>query len=385
MEKRYTSHAIPKQNSRGFRIIHEFKDVEEHTEALGKARQYYIKNPALSREGRKISFRNSVHGYPYGNANMIDLIRRFTDNHSESQWTQKVLCSFDLANFYHYITPDKIDDTYFPELKGDMEQAFVEVGNGIEVLAQGSPLSQDISNICLMKTDLSALSVINTFNTWTSRYIGLNRQYPVNYDIGYRCDLPIIYQTPGCYVKSFGIKGEELDLLYKDNRKVNHAFKASYMRYVDNIYIMVSGVEELPHEALVSVSEGLTRRIKGLYIKNGYSINNLKNSLTTSKSNRKMPILGLNISERVKCNKHYLNKLRAGLFNFTKGAWSDIPQSLASSVIYAMYVDPQSHNRLRKCTNIIKTMDLTHSPNAKMLMRFLHTENSLTNAIPSTY
>ena len=107
MEKRYTSHTIPKQNSKGFRVIHEFKDIEKHTESLRKARLYYIKNPVLSREDRKISFRSSVHGYPYGNVNMIDLIRRFTDNHSEDKWKNKVLCSFDLSNFYHYITPDK--------------------------------------------------------------------------------------------------------------------------------------------------------------------------------------------------------------------------------------------------------------------------------------
>jgi hypothetical protein len=386
MEKRYTSHTIPKQNSKGFRVIHEFKDVEKHTESLRKARLYYIKNPVLSREDRKISFRSSVHGYPYGNVNMIDLIRRFTDNHSEDKWKNKVLCSFDLSNFYHYITPDKIDNTCFPELRDDMQKAFVEVGNGIVVLAQGSPLSQDISNICLMKTDLKALSIISTFNTWTGRFIGSRRQYPINFNIGFRHDLPFISTTPGGYLHSLdtSIPPEEIDNLY-DTLGTNNLLKASYMRYVDNIYIMISGTEEVPEDLLIKISEALTKRIKGAFLEEGYSINNLKNNTSTSMTNRRMPILGLNISERVKCTKHYINNLRSGLFKFTQGAWVDIPESLASSVIYAMYVDTKSHNRLRKCTEKIRLMDLTNSPNALMLLRFLDSTNTLTNDTPSTY
>ena len=392
MDKSYRSHIIPKQNSKGVRIIHEFDNVDKHRDALEIARRHYIDFPLLSRDNRKISLRNSVHGYPYGNANMIDLMRRFLINSRSEEMPQSSLCSFDLSNFYHYVTKDMVSSSKFSELTSILDQAFVEVGNGIEVLAQGSPLSQDISNMCLLEIDLKSLAIMKTFNTWTRRSkMHSSGRYskfslPVDYDLGERYDIPVMYKEPTDYVAQLtdGKGAVEIASIYAE-KSMNTLFKASYMRYVDNIYISVSANKEVSSELLTSITESLTKKVKSVFLSGGFSINNLKNHTSNSNSNRRMPILGLNVSDRVKCNRYYLNKLRAGLFNFTKGAWSDVPQSLASSVIFSMYVDPKSHNRLRKCTEIIRGMDLTNAPNAKSMLNFIDRENKITNEIPSNY
>jgi hypothetical protein len=285
-----------------------------------------------------------------------------------------------------------VSNSKFNELYSILEQAFVEVGNGIEVLAQGSPLSQDISNMCLLEIDLKALAIMKTFNVWTKRskihHVSNYSKFslPVDYDLGERYDIPIMYKDPSDYVSQLtDSKGAiEIERIYKE-KSVNQLFKASYMRYVDNIYISVSADKEVSSELLTSISESLIRKIKSIFLRGGFSINNLKNHTSNSNSNRRMPVLGLNVSDRVKCNRYYLDKLRAGLFNFAKGTWDDVPQSLASSVIFSMYVDPKSHNRLRKCTKIIREMDLTNSPNAKAMLNFIDRENKITNEIPSNY
>lgn len=391
MAERYTSHRIPKQNSKGFRIIHEFNDIDKHTNALKTLRKHCIDNPLCTKENRKISLVSSVHGYPYGNKNMIKLSRLFL---SRAQTKDKfIISSFDLSNFYHFITPDKINNSIPDHITEYLKLAFVNIGNGVEVLAQGSPLSQDISNICLLPIDLKCLSVIKSFNTWTKKCKTHKIDYnsislPTDYSIMDRQDIPMTKRSNSSFINSLAEDqnlANDFNKIYEDNPEITECVTASYMRYVDNIFISVSANSLVSNKILDLLSKALTKRIKGLFIQGTYKINNLKNKTATSVSNRKIPMLGLNLSDRVKCSRHYLNGIRAGLWGFVSGKNSDIPQSLASSAIYALYVDPKSHNRLRKCTNEIRKMDLRDSPNARTLLAFIEKENGITGEIPMLF
>jgi hypothetical protein len=393
MTERYKSHIIPKQNSKGFRIIHEFADISKHKEALGYIRSFYKAVPLLDRNNRKVSLYNTVHGYPYGNPNMISLLRRFLKE-DESK-PNSILCGFDLTNFYHFITKAKLKNSAFSNLMPHLDQAFVSIGNSIEVLSQGSPLSQDISNMCLLETDLKIMALLNTFNTWTKRTetvllnpgnMSQHFNLPLDYEFEHRYDIPIIYKSGSSYLSNLigPVKAAKITAIY-EKKEVSEVLRASYMRYVDNIYILVRGVEDIPSSLLKDIATALTTRSKTFFLKKQFDINYRKDSVSSTMSNRKMPILGLNASKRLKCSRYYLNNLRAGLFQFAQGRWEDIPQSLVSSVIYALYVDPRSHNRLRKCMKLIREKDLSKAPNAKILISFTDTKNKLTHELPSAY
>jgi hypothetical protein len=394
MSSRYTSHRIPKQNSKGFRIIHEFNDIDKHEHALNILRKYCKDNPKLGKDGKAISLSSATHGYPYGNKNMIALTRNFNERVKNKD--KYIVSSFDLSSFYHFITKDFVKD-HPKDIKDLMDLAFVDIGNGIEVLAQGSPLSQDISNISLLPTDLRAMTIVRAFNTWsrsTTVYTSNNVKIglPHGFSLKGRSHVPTTGRGYAQYFKNLtgdnGV-GDYIEGVYASSSNgvddINEAFEVSYMRYVDNIYIGISAIKEVNNDILEKVSAAITRRIKGLFLGDGFQINNLKNSKSNSKTNRKVPILGMNISDRVKCNRHYLNGIRAGLWNFTVQGGGDIPQSLASSAIYALYVDPKSHNRLRKCTDLIREMDLRYLPNARSLIAFIDRKNKLTSEIPRNF
>lgn len=393
MTKGYKSHLIPKNNSKGFRIIHEFEDVDKHKQTLLRLRKYYQDNQISSRNSQRVSLRNTVHGYPYGNPNMVDLTKRFLKKDKDK--TKRILTSFDLTNFYHFIDKRMIEKSAFPELVEDLSPAFVEIGNGIEVLAQGSPLSQDISNICLLETDLRAMSTLSHINTWTKRPVmmtsGILRYSPKVYlpndfPIANRSDIPSLSGLQETLIaRACGVDGSiELENIYK-NSDILSVLNIRYMRYVDNIFLIVDAVSEMSDQTLERVSSYITQNIRALFLKAGFSINNLKNSKTTSMTNRRMPVLGLNVSDRVKCKRHYLDGIRAGIFNFCKNPVGDLPQSLVSSAIFSLYVDPRSHNRFRKCTKMLMEMNLDNYPNAKSLINFISKENKLTNDIPISY
>jgi hypothetical protein len=378
MTERYTAHYIPK-SSGGSRLIHAFTDTDEHRDSLKELRKHYTRNPVMSREGVPISLWRSVHGYPAGCTNMVRLMESFMGKHGDCTKKSTIVTAFDLTNFYHFISKDHLRKSPYGGVAPLCDKAFVDIGNGIEVLSQGSPLSQDISNMCMQEIDLKALALAKSFNAW-SLFDGEKREFGIGHDMAYRDR-----QVYGKGVAHRYLGPQEVDLLMKSlpNTDKIQTMEISYMRYVDNIYLMFSGAEEVSPDILKRVAASFTALVKKKFIEEGFSINNMKNGQYFSETNRKRPILGLNTTERIKCSKYYLNRIRAGLFNFSKDeSATDISQSLASSAIFALYVDPQSYKRFKKSLDVIAKMDLRRAHNAASLLKFSAKENSRTGDIP---
>lgn len=387
MDRNYRAHAIPKSTPGEFRIIHEFDDVASHREDLYELRSSVRKLIGGYNTSNRINLRGSVHGYPMGNPSMIDLVTKFHDNDGFNP-DLRVLCSFDLKNFYHSIQPHSVLSSPFWKTFAQCESAFVDIGNGVEVLAQGSPLSQDVSNLVLSETDIRCLASCKSINKNFGSDACMsdmfsNKTYS---DDGERARYEFAKKRIERRKKN-GI----CSIMYSKNQAAfnsvnsrcriliasgeSEPIKVRYMRYVDNIHVLVDFKEGFDKSMCIGFAKSILESIQSIFTRRGFGINRKKTNYFCSSANRRMPILGLNSTTRVKCKRYYIDKVRAGLHNWARTGHKkdDITPRLMSSAVYVLYSDHLSINRLAKPLAEIKQITEANASvfsSAEALVRF---------------
>lgn len=390
--KNYRAHFIPKSTPGKYRVVHEFDDVAVHRDSLESLRREVANLPGTNSLS-KVSLTTCAHGYPFGNPSMINLVSDFVEY--DSNPVERVITSFDLRNFFHAIDISRVAAIGIPRIAGFSNHAFVDVGNGIKVLSQGSPLSQDISNVSLVRIDLKILKLFKTIND------NMRINKGVIYDRqGLRTsdhkdtdgNIVSIDSVPIILNGSRGVSSVIRALFGKNSASasaetivleemfasagtpgISRVVKLKYMRYVDNIYIRFDFFGNEDRLLAKKFARIITDRVKGIFMSNGLPSNRDKDGIYFKTKNRRMPILGLNSTSRLKCTKHYIDKIRAALNNWVHNAESDISLSVMSSVVYIIQADRGSYLRLKKGLDGVRSA-VSKNPNfgyASALINFV--------------